>query len=242
MRRCLLAVILVAGLVGCGGAGEDRAGGHATNTARTLTLAYPAGDQNDVLGFVDAVSRLSHGSLRVVVRPRWRDGQLAFETGEIADVRAGKADLGAAASRAWDTVGIPSFRALHAPFLIDSYPLERRVVESRVAAGLLARLRPLGLVGLGILPSPMRRPLGSRKPLLRPATSGVSRSRRSSRTSPIGRFASWARHPFASPSTRNPTSADSRETSSARAPSPELCSTQRVSSTRRMSTFGQGRP
>lgn len=168
MRRCLLAVIVVTALAGCGGTGEDRAGGHATKASRTLTLAYPAGDQRDVLGFVDAVTRLSRGSLRIVVKPRWREGELAFETAQIADVRAGKADLGAAASRAWDAVGIPSFRALNAPFLIDSYPLERRVVESGVAAGLLARLRPLGLVGLGILPSPMRRPLGSRKPLLRP--------------------------------------------------------------------------
>ena len=39
----------------------------------------------------------------------------------IGDVEAGKADLGWAGSRAFDSVGVPSFDALHAPLLIDSY-------------------------------------------------------------------------------------------------------------------------
>jgi TRAP-type C4-dicarboxylate transport system substrate-binding protein len=168
MRNLLIGLFLTALLAGCGGAREDRAGGHDSSGPRKLTLAYPAGDTSDLIAFVDAVTRLSHGSLHVDVRPRWRDGELAYETGEIADVRAGKADLGAAASRAWDKVGLREFRALHAPFLIDSYPLEQRVVESPLAARLLAQLRPLGLVGLGILPGTMRRPLGSKSPLLRP--------------------------------------------------------------------------
>src|SRR5437764_373145 len=113
MRKRLLGMMLVTALSGCGGAGEDRAGGHAAKATRTLTLAYPANDQSDLLGFVDAVTRLSHGSLRVEVERGWRNGELAYETGQIADVREGKADLGVAASRAWDTVGIPAFRPLH---------------------------------------------------------------------------------------------------------------------------------
>jgi TRAP-type C4-dicarboxylate transport system substrate-binding protein len=125
--------------------------------------------QSDLVGFVVAVSHLSHGSLRVKIEPGWRNGDLAYETHTIRDVQAGKADLGAAASRSWDTVGIAPFRALNAPFLIDSYALEQRVAQSSLARALLARLRPLGLVGLGILPSPLRRPLGSTKALLRPA-------------------------------------------------------------------------
>ena len=48
----------------------------------------------------------------------------------IGDVKAGKADLGWAGSRAFDSVGVPAFDALHAPLLIDSYALEQKVLES----------------------------------------------------------------------------------------------------------------
>ena len=85
----------------------------------------------------------------------------------IGDVEAGKADLGWAGSRAFDSVGEPSFDALHAPLLIDSYALERKVLESSLAGEMLEGLKPLGLVGLGILPGPMRKPLGVSR-LVRP--------------------------------------------------------------------------
>jgi hypothetical protein len=55
------------------------------------------------------------------------------------------------------------------PLLIDSLALEQRVIESPLAGSMLRALRPLGLVGLGVLPGPIRRPLGARGPLLAPA-------------------------------------------------------------------------
>ena len=47
----------------------------------------------------------------------------------IAAVRGGRFDLGWIGARAWDEVGVKSFRALQAPFLITSNPLLDRVVD-----------------------------------------------------------------------------------------------------------------
>src|SRR5262249_10352415 len=90
------------------------------------------------------------------------------EKDTISDVRAGRAQLAWVGARAWETVRIDSFRALVAPFLIDSYPLEKSALTSSLARSMLASLRARRLVGLALLPGPMRRVAG-RKPLLRPS-------------------------------------------------------------------------
>lgn len=165
-----LPALLLAPLVlaGCHG-GADKAGGNAARKATPLTLALPFGQPTEVNGFAEEVGRLSHGTMRIDVKSRWRSGQVAYENGLIADVRAGKADLGATGSRAWDSVGVNSLRALGAPFLIDSYALQDRVLRSPMIPEMLHGLRQLRLVGLGVLPSEMRRPLGVTHPLLTPA-------------------------------------------------------------------------
>ena len=65
-------------------------------------------------------------------------------------------------------MGVSSFQALVAPFAIDGLELERRVLESTAAARALDGVRPLGLVGLALLPGPLRRPLGLTRPLRGP--------------------------------------------------------------------------
>jgi len=165
-----LPALLLAPLVlaGCHG-GSDKAGGNAGRKATVLTLALPFGQPTEVSGFAEEVSRLSHGAMRIDMKPRWRYGQIAYEKGLIADVRAGKADLGATGSRAWDSVGVNSLRALGAPFLINSYELQNRVLGSPMIPEMLHGLTQLGLVGLGVLPSEMRRPLALTHPLLAPS-------------------------------------------------------------------------
>jgi TRAP-type C4-dicarboxylate transport system substrate-binding protein len=159
-----LLLIAPLALAGCR-SGSDKAGGKPARKATVLTLAVP-GDPWEVNGFADEVSRLSHGTMRIAVRARWRWGQVAYENGLIADVRAGKLDLGAAGSRAWDSVGVTSLRALSAPLLIDSYALQDQVLRSSMIEEMLRGLRPLGLVGLGVLPGQLPRPLGISHPLL----------------------------------------------------------------------------
>ena len=163
----LLAAIAV--LAGCGSPGLDKAGDSQARHPVVLTLAYFNGSTGELGGLEGAVWRLSHGTIRIDIKYRWRSGQVKPENGLIADVRAGKADLGVVGSRAWDSVGVNSFRALGAPLLIDSYALQDRVLRSPMIGQMLAGLRPLGLAGIGVLPGPLRKPLGITRPLLQPA-------------------------------------------------------------------------
>src|SRR5215831_4305189 len=163
----LLAVMAV--MAGCGSSGFNKAGDSQARHPVVLTLANVNGSTGELDGFTRNVWRLSHGTIRIDVKYRWRLGQVKAETGLIGDVRTGKADLGVVGSRAWDTVGVNDFRALGAPLLIDSYALQDRVLHSPMIGQMLAGLRPLGLAGIGILPGPLRKPLGITRPLLKPA-------------------------------------------------------------------------
>ena len=163
----LLAVMAV--LAGCGSLGFDKAGDTQPRHSVVLTLANFNGQTGELDGFTSEVRRLSGGTLRIDIKYNWRHGQVRYENGLIADVRAGKADLGVVGSRAWDSVGVNSFRALGAPLLIDSYALQDRVVRSPMIGQMMQGLRPLGLAGIGVLPGPLRKPLGITRPLLQPA-------------------------------------------------------------------------
>ena len=46
-------------------------------------------------------------TFRIEFKNDWRQGAPSYETGVIGDVKAGKADLGWAGSRAFDSVGVP---------------------------------------------------------------------------------------------------------------------------------------
>jgi TRAP-type C4-dicarboxylate transport system substrate-binding protein len=160
-------VLAAAALAGCGGAGTDKLGG-VKREPIVLTLANSTGDARELQPFVDEVSRLSHGAVQIEVVNDWREGEVAYETGIIHDVQAGKADLGWVGGRAWGAVGITSFDALQAPFLIDSYALEERVIESVITDRMLRHMPP-GLRGVGVLPGPFRYLLAASRPLLTPS-------------------------------------------------------------------------
>src|SRR5206468_1685682 len=61
--------------------------------------------------------------------------------------------------------GVQSFRALQTPFLVTGYELMSRIATGAVARDTLASLDKIGLVGLGLVPTELRRPLG-RRPLV----------------------------------------------------------------------------
>ena len=75
-------------------------------------------------------------------------------------MQAGEADLAVMGTRAWDDFGAPGLAALGAPFLVDSYPLQERILTSDLVDPILEELRPAGFEGIGILPGPLRRPFG----------------------------------------------------------------------------------
>jgi TRAP-type C4-dicarboxylate transport system substrate-binding protein len=165
------AVALTAVAAGCAGAGDDRAGSKPEPTALILTMANGAGNRPvELPPFADEVARLSGGKMRIEFRDRWLGWPWRRpESAVIQDVAAGKADLGWVGSRAWDDVGISSFNALHAPLLVDSYALQGEVLESDIPGEMLKALEPLRLVGLGVLPGPLRKLLGVERRLRQPA-------------------------------------------------------------------------
>jgi TRAP-type C4-dicarboxylate transport system substrate-binding protein len=150
----------------CAGSGVDKAGGTKTEQPVVLTLANHENGPDDVQFWVEEVQRRSGGSLRIQVTNRWRDQEIDYDKATIADVQAGKVQLAKIAARAYDTVGVTSFQALLAPFLIDNQTLERRVLESDLAGQMLAGTSKLGLVGLAVLPTDLRKPLGLSRPLV----------------------------------------------------------------------------
>ncbi len=179
----LLAAALSAALMtGCDLGGSDRVGGERDTPPRVLTLLNPFTSPDELTDFAEEVARLSHGTLRVRIIPAGYADRPDYEAATIRDMRHGRADLAMAGSRAWDEFGVRGLRALHAPLLIDSYLVQERVLQSGLAIRSLAELRRLGLVGIGILPGPMRRPLGLGHRLATPddfrgLTIGVQQSR-----------------------------------------------------------------
>jgi TRAP-type C4-dicarboxylate transport system substrate-binding protein len=173
----LAAAALVAVAAACDGTSGDKAGGKAEGTPIVLTLATH--DRLYAYGtFAAAVERLSGGSMQLQIRNNWRDRDADYERGIIRDVRDGKVRLAIVGVRVWDTVGVDSFRALIAPFLVDSLALERRVLETPLAMHALDRIDEAGVVGIAILPGTLRRPLGFTRALVGPkdyeaATFGV---------------------------------------------------------------------
>jgi TRAP-type C4-dicarboxylate transport system substrate-binding protein len=162
----LAAVVVALAASACSGSGVDKAGGTRTTQPVVLTLADHEDSSGDVQFWIEEVQRRSAGSLRIQVTNQWRDQELAYDKATIADVQAGKVQLAKIAARAYDTVGVTSFQALLAPFLIDNRTLEQRVLEGQLAGRMLAGTGKLGLVGLAVLPTDLRKPLGLSRPLV----------------------------------------------------------------------------
>ena len=73
---------------------------------------------------------------------------------------AGEADLAWVGARVFDELGVNSFQALLAPMLVDSHDLQAVVFDAGIPAEMLAGLESLDVVGLGVLPGPLRKLVG----------------------------------------------------------------------------------
>jgi TRAP-type C4-dicarboxylate transport system substrate-binding protein len=161
------AVLLALAGAGCGGASNDKAGGARRNPVVLTLVSHEKG--MEVQEWIDAVERLSGGSLRIDVKRDWRGHEVDYEKNTIADVRSGKVDLASIPARAFDTFGIRSFQALLAPFLIDSYALERKVLGSDLPDQMLPGVTSLGVVGIALLPGGLQKALSVDTPMLAPS-------------------------------------------------------------------------
>jgi TRAP-type C4-dicarboxylate transport system substrate-binding protein len=168
MRALVVGTLAAAALAsGCSlGGDSDRAGGERRPDAVVLTLANHEDSSLDLDEFALAVQRLSQGSLRIAFRNRWRESKVDYEPRTIDDVRDGKVDLAKVSARAFDLVGVKSLQPLVAPFAIDSYALQRRVLLSDMTARMLSGVERLDLVGIALLPGELRKPLGASRPLI----------------------------------------------------------------------------
>lgn len=174
MQASALLVLAVAAATATGcsaSAGGDKAGGSASGPVvlrMASTSAVPS-DALPVADFIRRVRALSGRTVRIQVINQWGLYTPSAEAQVIRATAAGQVDLGWAASRMFDTMRVPAFRALSAPMLIDSYPLESAVLKTTIPARMLAGLSRVHVTGLAVLGDALRHPIAVRRPLLGPA-------------------------------------------------------------------------
>ena len=164
-----LAVISALLVAGCTGPGAGKAGGApAAAPAGTTTLTFASADLLPVDAmFANLVNQDSGGHLKLRTVPYDYNSASVDQT-IAADLKKGKVDVADVGSRAWESLGINTFRAYQDPFLITNRELLDTAVTGPVATGLLATLRPTGITGLAIAPDSIRY-LYSTHPLTTPA-------------------------------------------------------------------------
>jgi TRAP-type C4-dicarboxylate transport system substrate-binding protein len=173
MKRSLLALMLTlllgAAAGGCSFNGDgDKAGGSNEPTVLRLGAADDAEqpDARFVRYFASRVAALSDGSLEVRVKWDAAGQQSAAYEAELARmVRDGKFQLGWIGARAWYRLGITSFEALQAPFLVTDHAVLGRITTGPLGARMLSALDDRGFVGLALAPDRLRYPFGARRPL-----------------------------------------------------------------------------
>lgn len=122
--------------------------------------------------FIEATAELSSGMLLIEHADEWditgtdKDAEQQI----IEAVARGDLDLGLVGTRALPAMGVTAFDALITPMLIDSYPLERAVIDSDIPAQMLPMLDTLGVTGLAVIGGGLRFPSGVDSPFLGPET------------------------------------------------------------------------
>ena len=173
-RLAMTGLAVMAAIVAGGCSGGEPTAGKAGGAAPPLVLHMVSafGDLNAVPGveyFVSQVKERSGGALSIEVTNAYGDYANDAEQQVVQAVSGGKSDLGWAAARVFDTMGVTSFQALQAPMLIDSYSLEQAVIASSIPDQMLQGLDKVGVHGLGVLADGLRKPAAVKHPLLEAA-------------------------------------------------------------------------
>jgi TRAP-type C4-dicarboxylate transport system substrate-binding protein len=164
-----MVVVAATGACTAGDGGGSKAGGPAAPLTLTLGIDDIAGQTfaaRQVAEFSRSVDTISGGHLRVT--PVWRaagadvhDWDQAV-AGRVVD---GKIDMGWIPTRAWDSLGVTTFRALNAPLLVTTQSLTNAITASQEADTMLAGLSSAGVVGIGLFPDGLRHPVSFGTPL-----------------------------------------------------------------------------
>ncbi|HKP20939.1 MAG TPA: hypothetical protein VJT68_05450 [Thermoleophilaceae bacterium] len=175
VRRSPVIALLAAALASpvFGGCSSDEKGATA-DSAKPVTLRIGTDDEpgkpaaGQIQELARRVSKLSRGE--ITIKPVWHaagDGP-DWDQRVARMVTGGELDMGVIPSRAWDTEGVQSLRALNAPFLVTSDALLAEVISGDLAADLMSGLPDAKVVGVALFPEGMRHPFGLEKPLLGP--------------------------------------------------------------------------
>jgi TRAP-type C4-dicarboxylate transport system substrate-binding protein len=173
MRRTPVLGVLVALAAavpsGCESGPADKAGGsHAPVVLRLAASDGPEQPESAAARyFADRVARRSHGSLRVELTFSAAGQQEPDVEARVAQlVRDGRFELGWIGSRAWDQLGVKSFQALQAPFLITDQSLLGQVAAGGLATRMLGGLEAQDVHGLALVPGLLRHPVGLKRPFI----------------------------------------------------------------------------
>ena len=170
-RKLWLVALATAGLVtvaGCGGSHSKAGARKQVEHPAVLRLANGGGAHDPIGMWAEQVETLSHGQLKVDPGQEI-DPTPDVERRIVAQVRAGHIAFALVGARVFDRVGDRDFQALAAPMLVDSYRLEAKVFATRIPRQMLESTRRLGVVGVALLPGPLRRMLGVTRSFVHPA-------------------------------------------------------------------------
>lgn len=138
-----------------------------------LGIADPQGrpSQAYLEEFIAQVKTLSEG--KITIEPFWEAGlntTPTFEQGVAKAMVEGQYDLGLAASRAWDSVGVTSLQPLQAPFLINNDAIAEAVAASDIAKQMLEGMSTASILGLTLWPDVLNHSMAFdfEKPFLSP--------------------------------------------------------------------------
>jgi len=151
------------------GGTSDKAGG--TGDPVVLRMATINGDlafTPQVRYLVDRVEEVSEGSLRIEMVYEVGGFQHDSEQQVVRGVAGGEYDLGVVGTQVFDTLGVTSFRALTAPMLVDSYPVQAAVIESGITDRMMQGLTEVDVTGVAVLAGALRKPVAVEAPLVGP--------------------------------------------------------------------------
>jgi TRAP-type C4-dicarboxylate transport system substrate-binding protein len=141
-------------LAACGSqAGQVTPNGAADPPVTLTAVSYnvtgrSGGDQ--LAELTRLVAATSHGSVKLRLGPEPDSGAADTSADTIAMLRAGRADIAVVSARTFDTLGVTSFQALQAPYVVRSLAQADSVLADPLVDRMLAGVKPLGLVGLGL--------------------------------------------------------------------------------------------
>jgi TRAP-type C4-dicarboxylate transport system substrate-binding protein len=169
LAALIVTIAVILGACSSGGGTGDKAGGSGGPVVlKMANTSSEMRNQPAVEDFARRVKTLSGGAVRIEAVNEWGNFAADSEQTIVRAVAQGKIDLAWVGSRVFDTLGVKDFQALTAPMLLDSYALQDAVIKDGITTKMLRGLQKLDVVGLGVVPDALRRPIGVGGPIVKP--------------------------------------------------------------------------